>query len=155
MPLELLLTALPVLNLDVGQAYEIVARMECKVDDAGIDLNGAASTSAIGGGKKTVTLIFTKKWPADLHKEIGVLAFETSGKETTLQELTYGQESVPTLSDVPQAPMAFQGGATVYSLSSQYGPGNALWNYEEVQVLVHGAVRKYRGVCTLTAAGAR
>lgn len=153
MLLELLLAASQILNLDQGQAYEVVARMECRTGVESIDMNGASSTSAIGGGEKAVTLIFMKKWPSETAKDVGVLVLETEGKTTTLAEATNGQNRVPILSDVPQAPISL-GPAPLYSLTPEYGKKNASWTYEEVQILVHGAVRKYKGVCKLTEARA-
>ena len=145
----LLLATTPLLNLGAGQAYEIVGRLDCEVEAGKIDLHGATSTSSMDSGKKKVSFLFSTQWPADWPKgrknRTGLLALETQGGVTTLEELDYNYDYVPVDSEEPQPPIAFQSGATFYLLSPRRG--SSKWDYEENQVLVHGATQAFKGIC--------
>ncbi|MEP7222604.1 MAG: hypothetical protein ABI673_08050 [Novosphingobium sp.] len=148
----LLLATARLLNLEDGQAYEVVSQLDCSVYAGTIDLHGAASTSSMGSGKKRVSLMFSTLWPADKPgRKIGLLAVETEGETTTLQELDYTLDYVPIKSNVPQPVLAFVSGATFYSLSPR--DGSSKWVYEERQVLVHGATQTYEGICEVRKTG--
>ena len=145
----------PLLNLEVGQAYEIVGQLDCEVDAGTIDLHGAASTSSIGNGKKRVSLLFSTQWPADWSEgkksKIGLLAFETQGEATTLSEIDYNYDYVPVDSTEPQPTIVLQSGVTFYVLSPRDGSNK--WNYEENQVLAHGATQTFKGICEVSKKG--
>lgn len=147
----LLLATTPLLNLDAGQAYEIVSQVDCEVDPGTVDMNGAASTSLYGSGKKKVSFLFSTKWPASNKKKIGVLALEAQGGETTLKELDYNYDYVPVDTNEWQPPMFFQSGMTSYWLLPQEA-SNKL-EYEEKEILVHGAMQTYKGTCEVRAKG--
>lgn len=150
----LLLATAPVLNLDPGQSFEIVGHMDCDVDAGVVDLNGATSTSSIGYGKKRISLLFVTQWPADLpkpDKKTGLLAFVTQNGTTTLNEMEYDFDYVPTESDAPQPSLLFQSGMTTYFLAPRQG--SSKWDYEETQLLVHGAKQTYKGVCEIRGKG--
>lgn len=141
-----------ILNLgEVGQSYQIVAQIDCKIGQEKIDMNGAASTVSMGGGPKTISLFFATKWPWQKSSKIGVLALEAQGEETTLGELTYNSETAPPIrSNGPQPPVFLSlGDATFYVLTPRNDPKKWLWDYEEHSVLVHGATQTYKGICEL------
>ena len=150
---SLLIMTSSILNLDeVGQTYQIVARIDCEVGAGSIDMNGADSTVSTGEGKKKVSLLFSTKWPSKKNGKIGVLAQETQGEETTLEELTYSSDYVPAVSSGPPIPvpsLVLSQGTTSYFLMARDGPKEPTWDYVETRVLVHGAVEKYQGVCEL------
>jgi hypothetical protein len=146
----LLLATSPILNLGVGQAYQIVSQIDCDISENNVDMNGAAATVSMGGGKKRVSLLFTTKWPWAKNSKIGVLALETQGKRTTLEELAYSADWAPISSNGPQLALLLgRGEATFYALTPRDDPKKWLWDYEEHQVLVDGATQTYKGICEL------
>lgn len=153
----LLLITSPILNLDkVGQVYQIVARIDCEVSAGSIDMNGADSTVSMDDGKKKVSLLFSTKGQAENYSKIGVLALETQGGETTLEELTYSSDYVPGVPAVPGEPpipmlslVLSQGEATFYRLTPEDDPKKWVWDYNETQVLLHGAIKNSQGACKL------
>ena len=130
MLISLILTATSILTGEIGQSFEIVSKMQCRIDEATIDMNGATSTSTLRHGKKTLDLFFLKKGPAGSDAAAGVLAIEHLGKETILEELQYQSSYIPVLSDVPQAPVELQLGDAIHiALESRYGIKNKVWNF--------------------------
>jgi hypothetical protein len=146
----LLLATSTILNLDVGQAYQVVAQVDCKIGDRSLDMNGAASTVSMNDGKKNVSLLFVTKWPWAKNSKIGVLAIESGGGETNLEELTYNSDYVPIRSNGAQLALSLMiGEATYYLLTPRSDPKAWLWDYEESSVLVHGAIQRFKGTCEL------
>ena len=150
----LLFASAHLLNLEVGQAYEIVGQLDCEVKAETIDLHGADSTSSTGSGRKKVSLLYSTLWPADMperSKKIGLLKVETQGRMTTLEELDYNYDYIPNNEPHPQPDLVFASGVTFYSLLKR--GGSTKWDYEERQLLVHGATATYKGVCELKMPG--
>ena len=147
----LLMATLPILNFkEPGQAYQIAAQIDCEVGPSKVDLNGAASTTSFGSGRKKVSFLFTTLWPLEKDSKIGLLELEVSGNETILSELDYTTNYVPrSLNGRPPPPLSFGGGTVFYTLSPRAERNKWRWDYERKQVLVHGSLQSEKGTCEL------
>ena len=146
--------AAPMLNLEVGQAFEIHAQVDCVTGVETLDFNGAASTSGGPGGKKRISFLFMKKWGADTNK-LGVLMIEKfASGYSVMQEVSYGMDYIPGEANQPKLSFAFYiGHGTYFNLNSVDEPKGFDWDYHETQVRSHGAVMEYKGTCKLIKKG--
>lgn len=149
---SLVLLGLEVLALEPGQAFEVVAEIDCQVHAPVIALNGADSTNSRGSDKKQVASLFVTKWPHDINAEVGVLSIETQDKETTLKKLAYDSDYVPDDENAPPVTLFIGDAVRSYFLEpSEAAQGE--WSYRETGILVHGATENFEGQCRLKPLG--